>query len=435
MRIAYITNYQGSSLPERRPIVKNRSLSNRVKIELIASLLCASSHQVEVLSHGEVVENKLRFYPSFCEASGFHPDIPVRYASALPVRRINGLWSSTRTLQLFRSRHRVAPFDLMLIFNLKEPQIACARYAMRLQLPVILQYEDDWFVNISGGNKDGFLHNYRCRSRREVLEKVSGCIAVSPHLHTQVPERTPKMLLRAAVDSDVLDAGRQCGGNRQNWILFSGTHTESNGVAQLIEAWRRTSIPGWEVHITGYGQLTESLRQMAADVPGVVFHGMVPREKLVELLSSAKICINPHTVSETPGNVFAFKIIEYLAAGAHCVTTPMGALAPDIEAGISYMSNNSPETIAATLMSVIKNRRYERLATDAARDRYGRQAVSQSLDSFVKRVLRQYEMRSGVNASSDTVSSTSGAAHPLTDAGHSDSGSSDAQQGKAIIRT
>ena len=151
MRIAYVTTYQGPSLLKNRPIIRNRSLSNAIKMELIASCLHASSHEVEVISQGEVVDLQFKFYPSFSETERFHSDIPVYYASALPIRRLNGAWSSLRTLQLFKSRHRVAPFDLVIIFNLKEPQVTCANYAIRrLGLPVILEYEDDRFVNVFG---------------------------------------------------------------------------------------------------------------------------------------------------------------------------------------------------------------------------------------------------------------------------------------------
>ncbi len=71
MRIAYITTYQGPTLLKRRPIVLNRSLSNTLKIELIASMLRANSHEVEVISQGEVVENSFTFYPSFTEPERF----------------------------------------------------------------------------------------------------------------------------------------------------------------------------------------------------------------------------------------------------------------------------------------------------------------------------------------------------------------------------
>jgi len=46
-------------------------------------------------------------------------------------------------------------FDLVIIFNLKEPQVACANYALRrLGVPVILEYEDDRFVNVVGKDRE-----------------------------------------------------------------------------------------------------------------------------------------------------------------------------------------------------------------------------------------------------------------------------------------
>ena len=96
--------------------------------------------------------------------------------------------------------------------------------------------------------------------------------------------------------------------------------------------------------------------------------------------------MNPHQVSRIPGNVFAFKIIEYLAAGGHVITTPMGAIERELEAGITYMPDNSPNRIAETLRHVVEHREYERTAMDAAQRFYGPIAVSQSLDALLQRV-------------------------------------------------
>ena len=108
---------------------------------------------------------------------------------------------------------------------------------------------------------------------------------------------------------------------------------------------------------------------------------------MVRVICSAKIRINPHAVSQTPGNVFAFKIIEYLAAGAHVITTPMGALEREIDFGITYMPDNKAETIAATLKQVIEVRCYERTAGPAVRQTYGPEAVSRSLDKLLNNVM------------------------------------------------
>ena len=388
MRIAYITPYKGPTLVERRPVVQNLSLSNTIKIETIARLLRDASHDVEVISQGEVVQSHFWFYPGFFEAKRFHPDIPVYYSSALPIRFINGFWASMRTLQFFRSRHRISPYDLVIIFNLKRPHITCANYSIRRQgIPVILEDQDDSFVNVVGQTSNGILSKYHQSAYAGILKTVSGCMAVSPHLLSQLPSDIPKLLLRGVVADDILKTKEKMSGLKKNWIVFAGTHTHSNGVAELISAWESLRLPDWELHITGHGKMTEQLEQMAQGIPGIIFRGLVSREELVRILCSAKICINPHAVSKTPGNVFAFKIIEYLGAGAHVVTTPMGELEKEIENGISYMPDNRPETIAATLRAVITTKRWEQNAAQAVYDTYSPGAVAKSIDALVRKVM------------------------------------------------
>ena len=386
MRIAYIAPYQGPTLLRRRPIVLNRSLASSTKIELIASLLRARSHDIEIISQGEVVQNGWKFYPSLTELEPFHPSIPVFYASAMPIPRLNGVWSSRGMLQLLKARHRAAPLDLVIIYNLKVPQLKCANFAIRrLNLPVILEYEDDRFVNVQGEKLDGFALKRDIRASTRLFRLLSGGTAVSPHLLSQLPARIPKLLLRGVVGADIVKVSQESRDKKKNVVLFSGTHQWSNGVAQLIEGWRGVGLAGWELHITGDGEFTDRLRQMAAGVPGIVFHGLVSRTELVQLMCSAKIGINPHKVSQAPGNVFAFKIVEYLASGGHVITTPMGPLEKELEAGISYMPDNSPDTIATVIKQVIKQRSYERTAMEAAQHMYGPATISKSLDDLLDR--------------------------------------------------
>ena len=218
-------------------------------------------------------------------------------------------------------------------------------------------------------------------------------MAVSPHLLAQVPLGLPTELLRGVVGDDILQTNEQRAQPRKNWVVFSGTHIESNGIGELIAAWKIASLSGWELHITGVGGITETLKKMAEDSASIVFHGMVSREELVRLLSAAKIGVNPQAPSRTPGNVFAFKLIEYLAAGAHVVTTPMGTLEPELERGITYMTDNRPATIAAMLRQVIQSRSHERTAAHAAVQRYGAAAVSRAVNSLIDQVMRDRHQR------------------------------------------
>jgi glycosyltransferase involved in cell wall biosynthesis len=385
---------------EQRPIVRGLSLSNTIKIELVAKSLRNAGHDVEIISLGEVVDTRFRVYGGCRENRPFDPQIPVYYSSLMPVRFINGFWSSRSMLEYLKSRHRAKPFDVAVIFNLKRPHVACANYAIDQGIPVVFEYEDDSFVNVSGRRTTSLIEAFHHRSMKQLLGRVSAGIGVSPYLLSQLPGDIPKLLLRGAVGDDIAAASRERR-DKKNWILFSGTHVPSNGVDRLIEAWG-SGIPGWELHITGQGQLTDQLKEMAAGRPGIVFHGLVSRERLVELLCSARICINPHVVSDKPGNVFAFKIVEYVAAGAHCMTTPMGNLETDIEAGITYMPDNSPATIATALKQVIDQGHYDRTAPEAALRAYGTQAITKSLSDLLQTTVAQRRPSLATSASTAT---------------------------------
>jgi glycosyltransferase involved in cell wall biosynthesis len=146
------------------------------------------------------------------------------------------------------------------------------------------------------------------------------------------------------------------------------------------------ALQDWELHIAGRGSITATLEKLAENDPSIVFHGFLNREENARLLCAAKIGMNAQDVSITPGNVFAFKIIEYLAAGLHVITTPRGALEPELEAGITYIADNTPETLAGCLKKIIIKRLYERTAAQAALRTYGPEAISAALNRLVAQV-------------------------------------------------
>jgi hypothetical protein len=110
MRIAYIAPYQGKTYLETRPSLYNLALAANLKIELISELLVQENHSVELISQGEVVEHRWKFYPKCRELKPFHAKVSVQYASALPLKFVNGLWSAFWTLKLFKKTHQASPF-------------------------------------------------------------------------------------------------------------------------------------------------------------------------------------------------------------------------------------------------------------------------------------------------------------------------------------
>jgi glycosyltransferase involved in cell wall biosynthesis len=364
----------------------NLALAGNLKIELISELLARAGHDVEIISQGEVVENSSRFFSGFHETTPGERKIPVFYASAFPVRFINGYWSSRGVLSLFKRRHHERPFDAVIVYNLKGPQVKLALYATdRLRLPVIVEFEDDSFVDIMGQANVGLKARLHRAQEQKVLNQAAGSICVSPHLQTRFAAGTPSLLLRGVISEHITaHACRSDASRRKNIVAFSGTFTPNKGLVPLIVAWKSLNLPDWELHLAGDGSIANDLRRLAEGVPTIKFRGLLDRNENAAFLAEAKIGVNPHELSAIPGNVFAFKIIEYLAAGLHVVTTPMGALEPELEHGITYIDDNSSAQVAAGLTDVVRGRRYDRLAADAAVRLYGGTTVAAALDGLLR---------------------------------------------------
>ena len=87
---------------------------------------------------------------------------------------------------------------------MQRAQIGCAPYAVqRLGVPVILQYEDDAFVDVHGRPATGPLERYRMAGCRRLLGLISGGTGVSPDPLSQLPDHVPKLLLRGVVSGEI----------------------------------------------------------------------------------------------------------------------------------------------------------------------------------------------------------------------------------------
>jgi hypothetical protein len=198
-----------------------------------------------------------------------------------------------------------------------------------------------------------------------------------------VPPEVPKLLLRGTVSEDIRQLMQNGDTPRRDWVVFSGTHEWTQGLEQLVTAWRTLDLPGWELHLAGTGPMTPTLRKVAQGCETVRFHGLLNRAENARLLCQARIGMNPQDLTRVPGSVFAFKIVEYLAAGLHVISTPRGPIEPELEEGISYVADNSPDALAVSLMAAIRGCHYTRTAQRAALETYGPDAISRSLNRLI----------------------------------------------------
>jgi hypothetical protein len=166
-------------------------------------------------------------------------------------------------------RYREAPFDVVIVYNFKQPQSLSTLYAARrLKLPVILEYEDDALVDVWAETQPGARADFDRRLVQWVFDSISACIGVSPHLLSQIPAGRPQLLLRGVISREIIQAVDNDSLARHDWVVFSGTHVRSKGLEPLLKAWRLSRPAGWRSRgFGGYDQLEKRPKVTARGVP------------------------------------------------------------------------------------------------------------------------------------------------------------------------
>ena len=97
-------------------------------------------------------------------------------------------------------------------------------------------------------------------------------------------------------------------------IAYVGLLQKERGILQVIELLRRN--PEWELDLGGFGGDEEEIRRAVADLPNVRYHGRVPYEKALELMSNAHLLFATYDPS-IPNHRYssANKLFEAMAIG------------------------------------------------------------------------------------------------------------------------
>jgi glycosyltransferase involved in cell wall biosynthesis len=115
-----------------------------------------------------------------------------------------------------------------------------------------------------------------------------------------------------------------------DYTLFLGRLAPGKGVRTLLEAFTilQDKIP---LHIVGDGPLRVELeaQKNRACLSSVSFHGWLPREQTLEIMSGARFLIFPSECLET----FGLTIIEAFGAGVPVIASRLGAMMEVLEEG------------------------------------------------------------------------------------------------------
>ncbi len=186
-------------------------------------------------------------------------------------------------------------------------------------------------------------------------------------------ESEPSAILYNPVDAP--DSVRPFASRCRNQVVFTGTLTAKKGVIQLIDAWSRVKerIAGAELHLYGRDtrppmggsmQLYLQERLPPALRTSVHFHGHVKREKLFEVLGSARVAVFP---SFSEG--FAWAPLESMGYGCPTIYTQLGSGPELIQDGSDglLIDPNDPIQIAEAIIRLLNDDNLSRQLSEAGR--------------------------------------------------------------------
>jgi glycosyltransferase involved in cell wall biosynthesis len=102
-------------------------------------------------------------------------------------------------------------------------------------------------------------------------------------------------------------------------VVFIGSLVESKGVLDLLEAFKERKIGKYRLHLIGDGKLMGVLRDQAES--NIVFHGRLPRQRVVEVLARSWLLVAPTYADTGPSvvkeaRVVGLPVVTTTAAGA-----------------------------------------------------------------------------------------------------------------------
>lgn len=348
------------------------------KAQLILEALTRAGHDVMMLSSAVTSANRFEWRREERESwtMGSGKDVDISYPATFTVRPIGGLLNAVRAPWL--AGRLLAEFvpDTIISYNTHVfESLAALTLKRRVGVPIVLQLED---LPLARRREYGNLKPWldqRCWGY--MLREASAFTAVNESILSMLPAEKPKHLLPGIIDDRLIHASERrvppfSTGTRS--LGYFGWLSTEKGVDVLLEA--ATSLPeGWRLKVTGSGPLHSDFADLARSMPDrVEFLGNLGVDALYDALCSCDATAVPY--EQITGNrcgVFPFKVLEYLVAGTHIISTPLPSIG-DVDLGFIGRWDGSVEGLGSELRRAESCYREEQelrsAATAAARSRF-----------------------------------------------------------------
>lgn len=136
-------------------------------------------------------------------------------------------------------------------------------------------------------------------------------------------------------------------------IMYSGTLAKRYGIMTLLNAFELITDDNYELWICGDGDTQDLIIEKAKSDPRIKYHGLITREKVLQLQKRATILINPRNEEgEYTKYSFPSKIMEYLLSGTPCIMYPLPGISAEYAPYFFPIDNHDPNCMKNKITEV-----------------------------------------------------------------------------------
>ncbi len=185
-----------------------------------------------------------------------------------------------------------------------------------------------------------------------------------------------------AIVNGVADSSiKQYTGKKEKVILYSGTLNESNGITNLINAFKKLDTD-YELHFYGVGESVKTILDESKINSRIQYKGSLPTEQVVSKQQEALILVNPRPVNQffTPYS-FPSKLIEYLASGTATISTKLPCITDNYYDVLEAFENDTVDGIYEGLNNLIKKSENELIEIGQAQQKFVLENLSNTVQA------------------------------------------------------
>lgn len=201
-------------------------------------------------------------------------------------------------------------------------------------------------------NKKGikaFFANRYLKKALAIQGQMDGYIYLTEAMKDEISPEKPYVVVEGIADTSTAEI--QAETRRDNVILYAGAISKRYGFPNLIRAFSMIERD-LELHIYGYGDYADELREHAKQDPRIRYMGRRPRAEILQKEKEAALLINVRNADdEFTKYSFPSKTMEYMLSGTPLLTTKLPGIPDEYFDHCVAIESNEPTAIKEAIES------------------------------------------------------------------------------------